>query len=204
MSEEYIKLKERLLNRSKWNGECLESTYNGRSQNGYALVKFRKSTIGAHRASWLVHKGEIPEGLWVLHHCNNPLCIRPEHLFLGTPKENSKDMLDKGRHNYWGRKKYDDEVIKKAIELRKDGKTHKEISTILNLSMGTVNSFFRRTSCKELVKDFYNVPKYSEEMRLKALQMRQNGIRNIDIQRELKIPKRSLLRIFEQFRKMKT
>lgn len=51
----------------------------------------------AHRVSWRIHFGDIPNGLGVLHQCDNPPCTRPDHLFLGTPLDNSKDAVAKGR-----------------------------------------------------------------------------------------------------------
>ena len=54
--------------------------------------------IGAHRFSWLLAGESIPEGEYVCHHCDNPPCVRPSHLFVGTQQDNIDDKMRKGRH----------------------------------------------------------------------------------------------------------
>jgi hypothetical protein len=73
--------------------------WNGMIYNtGYASIpQGRNKTILAHRASWLIHFGDIPQNMFVLHKCDNPPCTNPKHLFLGTAKDNSIDMIKKGR-----------------------------------------------------------------------------------------------------------
>lgn len=72
----------------------------GVSSRGYGSMRRGKRIDGdirAHRASWLIHKGEIPAGFGVLHRCDVPLCVNPDHLFLGTSLDNTHDMMSKGR-----------------------------------------------------------------------------------------------------------
>lgn len=69
-----------------------------KSKYGYGRIRVDHCDLVASRMSWMIHFGEIPEGLWILHHCDNPECTRPEHLFLGTAKDNAQDCLAKGRH----------------------------------------------------------------------------------------------------------
>ena len=70
-------------------------------RGGYGMFALRKGVIRrAHRIAWQLERGEVPDGVWVLHHCDNPPCVRPDHLFLGTPKDNSGDKDAKGRGNY--------------------------------------------------------------------------------------------------------
>lgn len=65
----------------------------------YGSFTFRgKRSQVAHRISWTIYKGEIPNGSLVLHKCDNPSCVNPEHLFLGNYLDNERDKLSKGRH----------------------------------------------------------------------------------------------------------
>ena len=72
---------------------------------GQFYLKKYKRQIEAHRASWLLHVGDIPDGLQVLHRCDVRLCVNPEHLFLGTAKDNTQDMIAKNRQKMGSKSK---------------------------------------------------------------------------------------------------
>jgi hypothetical protein len=72
------------------------------TQHGYGALVRNGEKIGAHKRAWELAKGPIPDGLYVLHHCDNPPCCNPAHLFLGTQIDNLADMRAKGRDNSFG------------------------------------------------------------------------------------------------------
>lgn len=64
---------------------------------GYGQFRINMRMVQAHRFSWELTNGAIPDGLCVLHRCDEPRCVRPDHLFLGTPADNNADRDAKGR-----------------------------------------------------------------------------------------------------------
>jgi hypothetical protein len=101
----------------------------------YGWVYFRERAIGAHRASYELHIGEIPKGMYVLHRCDNPECSNPEHLFLGTYLDNKRDQIEKGRSSV---EKLNVEKVRTIRQMLKDGILHKMIAKEFGVSMTTV------------------------------------------------------------------
>lgn len=76
--------------------DCWE--WQGRKNKGrYGVIIRSRNSILAHRAAWLLTHGKIPDGLHILHHCDNPPCVNPKHLWCGTHSDNMADMARKGR-----------------------------------------------------------------------------------------------------------
>jgi len=95
-------IKERLLFRATEDGSCL--IWNGgKSGGGYGSITIDGQHKMTHRVCYEEYFGEIPDGLLVCHRCDNPPCINPDHLFLGTQSDNLQDMYAKGRQNIYDR-----------------------------------------------------------------------------------------------------
>ena len=128
-----------------------------RQPRGYGHF-YPKLHVGlyAHRVSWELAFGPIPAGLHVLHHCDNPPCVRPEHLFVGTRSDNMKDMLAKGRGGHRGapgerhpcHKLTDAQVV--AIRERWDagGVLQRTLAAEFGVTRGLIGMIVRRVAWK--------------------------------------------------------
>jgi HNH endonuclease len=87
---------ERFWGRVDKSGECWEWT-GSLGSHGYGEFGVAGDRVLAHRYSYELASGPIPDGLYVCHHCDNRRCVRPDHLFLGTARDNALDMVRKGR-----------------------------------------------------------------------------------------------------------
>lgn len=137
---------------------CWEWTSSLVGGYGQFKVVADRTPVRAHRFSWELHHGPIPEELKVLHHCDNPPCVRPDHLFIGTTADNTADMVAKGRQNFFGgkrgpgvpfsggygnRKLTDDDIA--AIRLRR-GETARAIARDYGVAHTTIVRLLNGTS----------------------------------------------------------
>lgn len=134
-------------------GECWVWT-GGRNSDGYGNchmpIDGRLKSQKAHRAAWRLTRGDIPQGMSVLHRCDNPPCVNPDHLFLGTQADNMRDCREKGRyshksgrvgsHHQNARLKESD--IPNIRALRAKGETFKSIAFQYGVSDSTIHNIF--------------------------------------------------------------
>ena len=123
-----------------WTGAC--------NNDGYGHLNIKNKTTRITRFSWTLHNGMIPkETPCVLHHCDNPKCVNPNHLFLGTQADNVEDMINKGRDNK-ARQKGEDNAnhkltLNEVKEIRRLHKkkqlTKKQIGEIFNVHQVTIS-----------------------------------------------------------------
>lgn len=126
-----------------------------KSSSFYGKVRINGKTFSTHRASYFVFNGDIPEGLWVCHKCDTPLCINPEHLFLGTASENRRDAMSKNRlKSIIGENNNQARFTKLQIDemraLRSDGFTYERLSRIFNCSYTHLYRIFNKDIRKDL------------------------------------------------------
>jgi hypothetical protein len=141
--DERIRLETRFLSYVEREGECAVwrggKTGPGRGVFFIRKVAGRSIQAYAHRVSWVLAHGPIPAGMVVCHQCDNPRCVRPDHLFLGTQKDNMQDCKAKGRMRDGAR--YD---LATAREIRDrynaGGITQTRLATEYGMSFQHVNS----------------------------------------------------------------
>lgn len=114
-------------------------------KRGYGLINeggHYGKRLFAHRVSWQIHNGPIPEGLCVCHHCDNPVCVNPIHLFLGTDKDNLEDCVRKGR-SARGEKNGIAKLAEKEIHtirrLLKENHTQAALARMYNVDFMTIH-----------------------------------------------------------------
>lgn len=137
---------ERLSVRDEVSG-CVNWT--GTTRNGYGRLMIgsrsegNRRSVSAHRLSYLIHKGPIPDGMEICHVCDNRRCINPDHLFAGTRQDNVNDREAKGRGNYT-RKLSNEDVL--YIRNAKGKKTCKQLASEMGVTYWHIKDIWRGRS----------------------------------------------------------
>lgn len=157
---------ERIYKKTVKVGDCLVWTgAKTKVRLGYGIIKISTfKTKLAHRIMWEKTNGEIPGNMLVLHTCDNSLCVNPEHLFLGTQKDNMDDARKKGRGNpkwYYEKKVLPGKArgerngtakltSEKVMAIFNDDRPRKEISRVFSISNQQISNIKRKQSWKHL------------------------------------------------------
>lgn len=122
------------------------------NDDGYGIIYKDGKITRAHRVSYEIFIGIIPEGLSVLHKCDNPPCSNPQHLFLGTQKDNVIDMMKKGRANFKAVGRGEDNYkniltesnVRKIREFQTQGIKRNALAKQFGVSKSTINAIVSR------------------------------------------------------------
>lgn len=132
-----------------WTGSC--------SHNGYGFFRFDGKNTQAHRVSYKLFRGEIPDGLFVCHHCDVPCCVNPDHLFVGSRRDNLNDAKKKGRNKLLGRPgerhyltTFKDEDVIEIRKLSKNGEACAHIARMYGKSETAIRWIIQRKSWQHL------------------------------------------------------
>lgn len=126
------------------------------ASTGYGRIRFGQLHTFAHRVSYSFFFGKIPRGLCVLHKCDNPRCVRPDHLFLGTKKDNTDDAVRKGRMPHGESHKLHKLSAAQVTEIRQrhsSGESRRALRTDFRISKSQVQRIVTAASWRHLPHD---------------------------------------------------
>lgn len=139
-------LLERFWEKVDKSGDCW--LWTGATINkGYGQIRIKGKSVLVHRVSYELHRGPIPKGLCVLHHCDNPLCVNPDHLFLGTKYDNVQDMIAKGRRS---QTKLTLDKVKEIRERVSNGETQISLAKEFGVIQQTISDAVTRKTWKDV------------------------------------------------------
>lgn len=126
----------------------------GKDKDGYGSLRWGKEQR-SHRVAWILSFGPIPNGLQVLHHCDNPPCCNPIHLFTGTSDDNNKDMIRKGRSNpprgeRAGTAKLTTQDVLEIRRLHSEGIVQRKIAEMFAVGFKAINKIVLRQRWKHI------------------------------------------------------
>jgi hypothetical protein len=108
-------------------------------KDGYGIAYKNRMPVRAHRRAWELYVGKIPEGALVCHTCDNPKCVNPRHLFLGTNKENTSDMIRKGRDRLSGSRHHQAKLAPEQVRaIRGSNEKRRVLAAKYGVSLSTI------------------------------------------------------------------
>lgn len=125
-----------------WTGAC--------DRKGYGKVQVSGVAWYAHRASFALHRGPIPDGMHVLHKCDTPACINPNHLFIGSNAENHLDKIAKGRHSFGSKNGQHKLTEAQVADILADQRTQQEIANCYGVHRSTISLIKLRKKWKRV------------------------------------------------------
>lgn len=119
---------------------------------GYGGLRVNERDLLAHRVSYELHVGPIPDGQWVLHRCDNPPCVNPEHLFLGDRRANFDDMLAKGRSLRGERHLFAKLTSEQVVEIRRRARfePQSKLAAEFGMSRATICNIIKRKTWRHV------------------------------------------------------
>lgn len=121
--------------------------WSGLLKHGYGVITYYSQSFGAHRVSYFIHTGKVPS-LHILHKCDNPKCVNPNHLYEGTDADNTNDKVIRNRHK-WTSKLKSDEVLE-IRRLHREGWVLSALAKEFQCSDGNIHAIVNRDTWKHL------------------------------------------------------
>lgn len=156
-----------------------------KDKDGYGRLRVGgRITIRTNRAAWIVANGEIPNGKMICHKCDNPCCINPDHLYVGTAKDNATDRRNRGRSNNergslrWNSKLTEEQVRQISIDYVPGKDSQTEVAKKYGVSQATISHILRGANWKHVgVLPNHNMVKTMRKKQSKLGQDEKNEIR---------------------------
>lgn len=130
---------------------------------GYGqILGNKRKLLLAHRAAWIIYIGDIPNSIFVLHHCDNPACVNPKHLFLGTQRDNIRDMVSKDRERFGERATNLKLRFEQVLKILSDTRRQRAIAADYGICQQTVCKIKQGRSWRKALQNAPSLRKVKE------------------------------------------